>query len=231
MAAGLTALHATFVPGSTLWCRNISRGTNAGNRVALTFDDGPSPGCTEAVLDVLKREGVPAAFFVIGRNVQQNPALLRRVHSAGHLIGNHTFDHDHFSVFYGYKYWIDQLQRTDEVIAKAIGERPRLFRPPMGFKSVFTAAAARRLDYRIVTWSRRGKDGIATSAENILARLAQQTVPGDIVTLHDGLDPHCSRTPEMTVKALPSLIASLRQRGIEFARLDELIGTDAYFKS
>ncbi|HEX2973846.1 MAG TPA: polysaccharide deacetylase family protein [Tepidisphaeraceae bacterium] len=224
MAAGLTALYGTFVPQSGLWCRNISRGSRSGTKVALTFDDGPSPGGTDGVLDVLKREGIPAAFFVIGQNAAANPDLLRRIHSEGHLIGNHTYDHDHLSVFRGYRYWHDQLLRTDEVVQQITGVRPGLFRPPVGIKFIFTAAAAKRLNHPIVTWSRRALDGVDTSVDRILARLAQQTLPGDILTLHDGIDPHAPRKPDMTLEALPQLISRLRARGLQFVRLDELIG-------
>lgn len=228
LAGGIAALYATFVPQAEVWCRNISRGSAAGDAVALTFDDGPTPGCTDRVLEVLAKAQVPAAFFVIGQNVQSHPDLLRQVHAAGHVIGNHTFDHHHFSVFRGPRYWGDQLRRTNGVIEDAIGVRPRFFRPPVGIKFIFTAIAARREGHAMVTWTRRGRDGVNTSADQILGRLARQTRAGDIITLHDGVDPHHQRTPDTTLRALPELITRLRDRGLKFARLDELIGQQAY---
>ncbi len=222
LAAGAVGLYGTFVPQSSLWCRNTWHGPRAGDRVALTFDDGPSPGYTDRVLEILARQRVPASFFVIGRNVEKSPNLLRRVHDAGHLVGNHTFDHHHFAVFRGYRYWLDQLERTSNIVERTIGQRPRYFRPPVGIKFIFTAMAARRLGQTVVTWSQSARDGVATSVDRIMARLANVT-GGDIITLHDGIDPHSPRRPEITLEALPILIEQLRTRGLEFARLDELI--------
>src|SRR5687767_8340793 len=99
--AGVTALtgaaaYGTFVPQSQFWGRVICSGPkSAPPAVALTFDDGPTPGPTERVLEILADAGVAAAFFVIGVNCRRSPALLRQIHDAGHLVGNHTFDHSH----------------------------------------------------------------------------------------------------------------------------------------
>lgn len=227
LAGGLSAIYGTFVPQSQLWGRNVSRGTAEGRRIALTFDDGPTSGGTNRVLAILARAGVPASFFAIGRNVQANPSILREIDAAGHVIGNHSFDHHHLSVLRGWKYWDDQLATTNEVIESAIGRRPRFFRPPIGIKFAFAAMAARGNGLIMVTWSRRGRDGVDTSVAAILDRLAD-TGPGDIITLHDGADPYHPRTGETTCQALPDLIARLRDRGLTFVRLDELIGESAY---
>lgn len=228
MAAGLTGLYATFIPQAGIWCTNMTHGPRNSNRVALTFDDGPSAGHTDRVLEILAAHRVPAAFFVIGQNVEQDPALLRRLHEAGHVIGNHTWSHDHLSVFRGPAYWRDQLIRTDELVARHIGKRPCFFRPPVGIKFIFTARAVRRTSSTMVTWSRRGRDGVNTAAEQILDRLCPRTRGGDIIALHDGIDPHSPRKTESTMKALPELISRLRDRGLEFARLDDLLGIPAY---
>jgi peptidoglycan-N-acetylglucosamine deacetylase len=228
--AVLTSAHATFIPQSSIWGRNISRGPGAGtaNRLALTFDDGPIPGFTDRILEILQHHSIPATFFVIGRHADAHPELLSRIDQAGHLIGNHTYDHDHLGCFGGPGYWRDQLHKTDQAILRAIGKRPALFRPPMGIKSCFTTRAARRQGHALVTWSLRGKDGVATTSARILARLVDQAKGGDILTLHDGADPHCQRTPEVTVETLPHLIQQLRARGLQFARLDDLIGLPGY---
>src|ERR1700743_576148 len=86
--------YGTFVPRGQLWGPVIWKGTSGGPpRVALTFDDGPTAGATDRVLDLLADLNVRAAFFVIGRNVEREPDLLRRIDAEGHLIGNHTYDH------------------------------------------------------------------------------------------------------------------------------------------
>src|SRR5947207_389775 len=92
LAAGATgvAAYATFVPRAALWCPVISRGPAASDGVALTFDDGPWPDATPAVLDILREANVAAAFFVIGRNAARWPDLLHRICAEGHILGNHS---------------------------------------------------------------------------------------------------------------------------------------------
>jgi peptidoglycan-N-acetylglucosamine deacetylase len=228
VVAGVMA-YGTFIPGSTLWGRNISRGpASEGNRIALTFDDGPTPGFSDHILEILDSHGVPASFFVIGRNAAAHPELLRRIDQAHHLIGNHSFDHDHLGVFRGPRYWLDQLRRTDETVLNTIGKRPALFRPPVGIKFYFAAQAARLCGHTMVTWSLSGRDGLETSPQRILGRVVPRCRGGDILTLHDGIDPHCARTPEVTVQTLPRLIEQLRGRGFSFVRVDELVGVKGY---
>src|SRR5262245_58644935 len=119
-----TAAYATFAPRARIWSPVIWHGDRSGPpRVALTFDDGPSPEFTPAILDTLGELGVRAAFFVIGASAVRAPALLRRMADEGHVIGNHTFDHDHFGVMRRARYWRDQLSRTDEIIASSTGRR------------------------------------------------------------------------------------------------------------
>src|SRR6185437_4519199 len=96
VSAGLltVASYATFVPKSGIWGPVVWRGTSEDPpRVALTFDDGPTAGSTDRILDLLGEMNVKAGFFVIGRNVEGEPELLRRIDAEGHLVGNHTYDH------------------------------------------------------------------------------------------------------------------------------------------
>jgi peptidoglycan/xylan/chitin deacetylase (PgdA/CDA1 family) len=197
-------------------------------KVALTFDDGPTPGTSDAVLDLLGEMNVKAAFFVVGVNARQHPELLRRIHDEGHLIGNHTLDHSHYTVFGRLKYWKNQIRAADDVVESAVGIRPALFRPPMGVRTWHTARAARELGHTVVTWSRRGVDGFPTRSERIVKRLSSAT-GGEILLLHDGVEPHSPyRDRTATVAALRPLIDQLRLRGLTPVRLDELIGVPAY---
>lgn len=225
VGAGAVAAYATVAPRSGLWGPVVWRGgAAAGNRVALTFDDGPwgEQDATARMLEALAELGVRAAFFVIGCNVVRWPDLVRRAAAEGHLVGNHTFDHRHLGVLRGRRFWLDQLDRTDDAIERATGTRPRIFRPPLGLRSPASAWAARRRGYRVVTWSRRAFDGVPVSPETIVRRLGPACEGGDIVTLHDGLDPHGRRTIESTLAAIRPLVRALRARGLEPARLDEV---------
>ena len=224
--------YGAFWPRSRLFASVVSRGDpTLGPRVALTFDDGPHPDATEALLEVLGQKRVRAAFFVIGANARRHPDVLREMDRRGHLIGNHSFDHAYHGMFRFHGYWRDQLARTDDAIADAIGKRPVMFRPPMGFKQMFIARAARRRGYTMVTWSRRAFDGVrSVTNERMARRLVTPTQAGDILTMHDGEDAHTSGRRDMmrTVQATGPVIDGLRKRGLELARLDELIGVAAY---
>lgn len=212
-----------FHPRSRLLCPVISSGPRSERtRIALTFDDGPCPGSTDRVLDVLERSGVRATFFVIGRYAHEHPSLIARAHAAGHLIGNHTYDHHRSGMFGWKRYWMDQIARADEAVGAVVGAAPRLFRPPMGFKSHHLGAAVRRLGHTVVTWSRRGMDGVATT-ENRIARAMLPVRGGDIVLLHDGRDPASRRDASVTARALPQILADLQSRGLQPVRLDELL--------
>lgn len=226
-AAILGGLYATFVPGSRIWCCVVTRGPVDDRRlVALTFDDGPMPGSTDRILDLLAKENVKATFFVIGRRAEEHPDLLRRIHEEGHVIGNHTYDHPTHGWARGTGYWRHQIEMTDAVVERTVGLRPGFFRPPMGIKTWFTARAARR--HTVIGWTRRGFDGVVTTPQRVVARLVPHTRPGDILLLHDGVSPQSRRDPMVTVNALRPLIQRLRSRGLEPVRLDLLTGLQPY---
>lgn len=221
--------YASIRPESQFWGPVLSRGRADGPpRYALTFDDGPTEGATDRILDVLGELGVTAAFFVIGVNVRANPGLLRRMHDERHLIGNHSFHHSHYGMLRGPRYWRREVEETDRLIGEVTGRRPAMFRPPMGVKTYFIHGGARRAGQRVVTWNRRAYDGIPTTTERILGRLVPTTGPGDVLMLHDGVEPNRVRETGPSVAAVRPLVERLRERGLEPARLDELLGVPGY---
>jgi peptidoglycan/xylan/chitin deacetylase (PgdA/CDA1 family) len=228
--AGATiGIHGSTTARSCLWGRVTWRGPVDSRQVALTFDDGPTAGATEPILDLLKSLAVPAAFFVIGRNVDVSPGIVRRAFDDGHLIGNHSYDHSHSGFLHGTRYWDEQLKRTTAAVAGVTGNRPRFFRPPIGVRTWRTMRAVSRGKYILVNWSKRGYDGLAAAtADSIQSRLLGRLEGGDIVLLHDGVEPGGRRNPAATVAALPGIVASARDRGLEWVRLDRLLGVDGY---
>jgi peptidoglycan/xylan/chitin deacetylase (PgdA/CDA1 family) len=224
-AAGGSAAWGTFAPASRLWGHVVSRGRSQG--VALTFDDGPLPGATEQILDALGELNVKAAFFVIGSAAERHPRIVRRMHEEGHLVGNHSFTHSAAGFIRGPRFWHREVTRTDEVIARIIDCRPRLFRPPLGIKTPFIFRAARH-EHETITWTRRAFDGVMTTTAQILDRLVLYSKPSEILALHDGVGPQSRRDSLATVKAIKPLIQGLRGRGIEPVRLDELTGCKPY---
>jgi peptidoglycan/xylan/chitin deacetylase (PgdA/CDA1 family) len=228
-ATGLAgvATYATFAPRAGVWCPVISCGPSDPARVALTFDDGPCADSTPAILDILAAERVAAAFFVIGRNAALHPDLLDRICAEGHLLGNHSYDHHRLGIMGLRRYWLDQLDSTDRLISRAAGGPSMFFRPPMGFKTGHMAAGLRVRGHRVIAWSRRALDGVGTTPARIVARLSRCS-PGDIVALHDGVEPGGRRDAQATVLALKSVIRAIRDRGLEPVRLDRLLGLAAY---
>ena len=224
------ATYATVAPTCELWGPVVHRGEPARSAggYALTFDDGPTDDSTPRILDVLGELGVKATFFVIGANVRRAPGIVRRIHAEGHVVANHSFDHPHFGVLRGGRYWDDQVRRTDEAIASVIGVRPGLFRPPMGVRTWCVTRATARYGHTIITWTRRALDGLPTTTDRIVRRLSQPTGAGDILILHDGVEPNMRRDPSPTVAAVGPLIRRLRERGLEPRSLEDLAGVRPY---
>jgi peptidoglycan/xylan/chitin deacetylase (PgdA/CDA1 family) len=216
--------YGTYAPNSPLFGRAIGRGPRAGRAAYLTFDDGPNPGATGAILDTLAAAGVPAAFFLVGEHVRRFPDIARRVAAAGHLVGNHTQRHRKLH-FFGPGRIREELEGAHAVIAAATGAAPRAFRAPHGYRNPFVHRAARRLGYTVFGWTFGVWDSDArVSAEEIRRRVRRRLRPGAIILLHDGdgYDPHGDRRP--TAAALPGIIADARAAGYVFRPLGELLG-------
>ena len=174
--------------------------------VALTFDDGPSP-LTAALLDVLASREVRATFFLLGQAVEAHSGDVAAIRRAGHVIGNHTYDHPHPRG--RTEEWLaGQLQRTNDAIIAAGGEAPTLYRPPYGERSDALDRAAASLGLAPVLWDIEPQDWTDPGAEAIIERVVPAAEPGSVILLHDRY--------QGTVDALPVIIDRLRTRGLTF---------------
>jgi peptidoglycan/xylan/chitin deacetylase (PgdA/CDA1 family) len=226
VVAGLT--YVTVAPANNFWGRVICRGPAGSRRVALTFDDGPTPGTTDAILDALRDAGVAASFFVIGANVRRHPDLLRRAHDEGHLVANHSLSHSHYGVCRRRPYWEREIRATDEAIDAVIGVRPAMYRPPCGVKTWHTFNAIARTGHTMVNWSRRAVDGLPTTPQRMMRRF-EHLADGDILLLHDGVEPNTRYADRSaTIACVPMLIERLRRENLTPVRLDELLGVAGY---
>ncbi len=229
LAAGAAGIWYTVLYSGSQIIAPVARTIQGAQCVALTFDDGPTPGFTDRILDILQSHNAHASFFLIGSQVREHPQLVRRMIAEGHTIGNHTWDHDHHGVWHGDAYWQDQLQRTSAVLAEVSGRSPALFRAPMGFKTPPQARAVRRQTMRYVAWRVRAWDTLNISPLTICRIVTAQIRSGDIVTMHDGLEParrSCSQ--ECTVEALPKILNILTARGLKSVSLEQGLSTPAY---
>lgn len=232
LSAGALAIltRAMVVPQSRLLIPVLTRAADRTTpRVALTFDDGPWPGSTDVILDLLKAATISAAFFVIGRNVERWPTLVQRMHDEGHIVGNHSFDHHRLGSLCGRSYWRDQIRLTDDAVHSVIGRRPALFRPPMGIKTPPLAAALKETGHTAIAWSRRGFDGMAASPGAIVRKIGTRVREGEIVLLHDGRDARSKRDVRATSAALPEIIRLTHTRGLQFASLSAMLPIEPYF--
>jgi peptidoglycan-N-acetylglucosamine deacetylase len=192
----------------------LPRVLSGASGVALTFDDGPHPDGTPAVLEVLARQEVRAAFFMIGEQVQRRPALAAEVLAAGHVIALHGQRH-RLQLRLSAEEVRDDLQRGAAAIEDATGSRPVWHRPPFGIYSAAGLGFVREAGLRPLLWSRWGKDWRRfTTPERIASRASADVGPGDVILLHDA-DFYSSRNSYLkTVEALGSILTALRSRQI-----------------
>jgi peptidoglycan-N-acetylglucosamine deacetylase len=182
--------------------------------VALTFDDGPHPDGTPAVLDVLARAGARATFFLVGEQVERRPALAAEIVAAGHLVAVHGYRH-RLQLRLSSAAVRDDLTRAVAVISDATGTSPLWHRPPYGIYSPAGLAAARVLELRPLLWSRWGKDWRKfTTPARITRRATRDLGDGDVILLHDADFYSSSGSHERTVAALPDALARLKSRGL-----------------
>ena len=196
----------------------ICRGNPLGKKVALTFDDGPDPRSTPQLLELLRAEKIPAAFFCIGKNVAANPELAAKIIGEGHLLENHSYAHSNFTNFYSTARLQTELAHTQAVIEKTCGVVPKFFRPPIGLSNPATFRTARNLNLQVIGWTIRSLDTVIAQPEKIVARIQRGLRPGAIILLHDGKIP-----AEKLVATVKSLLDTLRALGYEVVRLDELL--------
>jgi peptidoglycan/xylan/chitin deacetylase (PgdA/CDA1 family) len=185
--------------------------TGKSGTLALTFDDGPHPTVTPALLDVLKKEGVKASFFCIGRHVEQDPAIAKRIVEEGHAIGIHSQDHHWSWGFASSRKVAEQITRCADAINIATGMRTRLFRPPFGVTNPKIGRAVRNTGVVTIGWDLRTFD-TAREPDDVMRRIERRRTPGTIAVLHD--------TQPGTVELVARIIAHCRANGIELVRCD-----------
>jgi len=221
LAFGMYALYEVVeAPRSGAFEPVVTHGS--GRAIALTFDDGPTPGVTDRLLAVLEREHVPATFFVVGRAARREPGLLLRMAADGDEIENHSDTHAH----------LNMLLPADATIVAIIGRHPAYLRPPFGARNAAVLDAARRRGMRVVLWSVAAEGppiGSFTREDERRAyaqELAQRVDDGAIVLLHDG-DRGRGDAGELAfqAEAVPYLISALRSRGDRFVTISQLLAS------
>ena len=184
----------------------------------LTFDAGYENGCTEKILDTLKKHQVSAAFFLVGNYIQRNADLVRRMVEEGHTVGNHTMHHYDMSKISDKETFAKELQDLEALYKETTGqELPKYYRPPQGIYSEENLKMAQELGYKTVFWSLAyvdwNNDAQPTAGE-AFAKLLPRTHSGAVVLLHS--------TSKTNAEILDELLTKWEEEGYHFGTLDEL---------
>jgi peptidoglycan/xylan/chitin deacetylase (PgdA/CDA1 family) len=204
--------------GPVDWAMNTaSHGSRDRRVIALTFDDGPDPLRTPALLDALGELGVPGTFFVVGKRAQAHPELCARMAREGHEIGNHTYSHRYLPLASSHSV-ATELAAADAAIEHATGVVPKLVRPPWGGRSPSNVRAFDRADKRTVLWDVNSYDWKDLPPVEVAHRVVDRSRPGSIVLMHDGGRDHAG-----TIAAVKLLVPELRARGYELVTVSEAL--------
>lgn len=224
--AGVVAVYiAISAYGTTVMSAQLFMPARCGtktssNHIAITFDDGPIPGKTTKVLDILREHNTIAAFFCIGHRVKDNGELMQRIHREGHLIGNHSYWHGAtFDLLPAGKVE-KEMADTDAAIFGHVGVVPRFFRPPYGVTNPMLAMAVDRRQYTVIGWSVRSFDTVIRDRQRLMKRVTRSLKGGDVVLFHD--------FSESTIDILPDFLNRVSELGLKIVRVDELLNEKAY---
>ena len=203
--------------GVIYWHGNLDE-----KKVALTFDDGPNEPYTSEILKILKDNDIKATFFMVGKNVEFFPETAKAVAEAGHVIGNHSYDHP-MMVLEANPHIRNEIERGGEAIEKTTLQHPTLFRPPYGAHDVLTMIQAEKLGYVCIQWSVSSKDWEMPGVQKIIDNVVNHVHNGGIILMHDGSTIHHGADRSQTVAALPEIIRQLKEQGYQFVTVPELL--------
>jgi len=185
--------------------------------VALTIDDGPTPGLTEALLEVLHRHGARATFFLIGADMERHQELARSIVIAGHQIGNHSFSHRRM-VLKSPAFIRQEVDQTSRIIREVGYSGPMMFRPPFGKKLLYLPLYLRTQRIPTIMWDIEpdSYDSVADSTDLIVTHVLGRVKPGSIILLHA-----MNRQPSFD--AVEPLLTQLGRQGYRFVTISELL--------
>jgi len=214
-AGGLTPTLQPIPGEYQVSAHYVSSGPGFGRRLAITFDDGPTPGVTERVLAELKKRDIKSSFFMIGQRVAAYPDLAKKVFDDGHEVCNHSFTHPQLSKMPDMAVSLE-LERCQEAIDKAIGHKPVWCRPPYGAFKKTQGHLAVALGLGVVYWSVDPRDWSQPGVQKLIDTIPAQSRPGSIILCHD-LHPQ-------TADAVPTILDKLLEQGYEFTTISGFLG-------
>lgn len=193
-------------------------GDTTNKRIYLTFDSGYENGCTEKILDILKKHHVPAAFFLVGNYIERNPELVKRMISEGHIVGNHTMHHYDMSRIKEKENFEKELTDLESLYKEVTGqEMEKYYRPPQGIYSQENLEMAKKLGYKTVFWSLAYVDwnnDAQPSREQAMSKLLPRIHNGAVVLLHS--------TSQTNAEVLDEVLTEWKKMGYSFGDISEI---------
>lgn len=186
-------------------------------QIALTFDDGPHPGRTPEILDILERYNIKATFFLIGENVEYYPDIVKREIASGHEVGNHTYSHATLNQLTEVEIE-EEILKFENALFKLTDYPLYLIRPPCGVLGENLKSTVGKSNYKIILWSIDTRDWAHTSVDDICNNIISNAKSGDIILMHDYIT-GTSPTPKVLEKIIPILL----EDGFEFVTVSELL--------
>ena len=184
----------------------------------LTFDCGYENGCTEPILDALKKHNAPAAFFVVGHMIESAPDIIRRMAEEGHIVGNHTYHHPDMSAIRDDTAFRQELESLESLFRETTGqEMPKYYRPPQGKYSTENLRQAKALGYQTILWSLAYVDWYVDDQPT-----AQQAYDKLLPRIHDGAIVLLHSTSTTNAEILDDLLTRWEELGYSFASLEDL---------
>jgi len=212
------SLIAPFLPRFGFFLPIISKGKSGKKAVALTFDDGPDPVTTPAILSLLSSHKVKATFFVIGKKADEYPELIKNIIQQGHTIGNHSYHHDTLVMLKSYKKLKREIEDTQNVL-KRHGIIPLLFRPPVGITNPKLKNALSELNMQAINFSCRAVDFGNRRIKYLSKKILKNLHSDDIILLHDIMP----KDFDYWLNEIALIISGIKERGFDILPLDEII--------
>lgn len=208
-----------------LFGRCVHRVDTSEKVIALTFDDGPSAD-TKEILNVLRLHEVPATFFILGKNAEQFPELVRQIHEEGHDIGNHSYSHQPL-IFKSLVFIQEEIEKTDQIIKQSGYQGTIHFRAPYGRKLIGLPWVLYKSKRPHILFDVIPDDWATPGVDTIVNRILAQTKPGSIILCHDGNGDNVGQDRSQTIQAIPIVIQELRAAGYQFVTISKLLKFDS----
>ncbi|MEX3844579.1 polysaccharide deacetylase family protein [Paraburkholderia sp. BR10882] len=232
-AGSVVASHLALIAAG-LWPRSALLGPNwtrlpehAGQRIALTIDDGPDPEVTPRVLDLLDHFDVRATFFCIGDLARRHPHLVEAIVARGHAVENHSQRHRHTFSVSGPIVMKREIEAAQRTLTEIAGTPPRFFRAPAGLRNPFLEPVLCGLGLHLASWTRRGFDTRAKEAGTVTHRLLDGLAARDILLVHDGHAARDASGKPLVLDVLPPLLRAAAERQLQWTTLRACLDGEA----